>query len=264
MLMAVKNQFKVSLLTIKYALMREMLNKVTFLSNVIFMILNNASFIIQWIVLFSIKDNIAGASLKEIMLLWGFASSIFGISRFFFKNAFNLSDIITKGKLDTFLVQPKNVLISTITTDVESSAIGDMIYGFLMLCFYGLTFKRLVLFIFLSICGGLIITSISIIFSSFSFFYANSYMLADTVNAVMINTATYPGEIFKESAKIILYTIVPVGLSNYIPVELIMNFNIYLFIVIISVTILLIVLSFIIFNIGLKRYSSSNLMNARI
>ena len=39
MLTAAKNQIKVSLVTIKYALMREMLNKVTFLTNIIFMIL---------------------------------------------------------------------------------------------------------------------------------------------------------------------------------------------------------------------------------
>ncbi len=58
MLMAAKNQIRVNLLSIKYSLMREMLNKTTFLMNIIFMIFNNASFIIQWIILFSLKDNI--------------------------------------------------------------------------------------------------------------------------------------------------------------------------------------------------------------
>ncbi len=264
MLMVVKNQLNVAALSIKYALMREMLNKATFLSNIIFMILNNASFIIQWLVLFSIRENIAGTTFKEIILLWGMASSVFGVSRFFFKKAFELSDIITHGKLDAFLVQPKNVLISAITTDVEPSAIGDMIYGLIMLFIYGFTFKRLLLFIIFSICGGLMITSISIIFSSLSFWAANSYMIADTANSLMINFATYPGGIFKGAAKILLYTLVPVGLSNYLPVELLINFDIYLFLVIIGVTLFLVAFAFFIFNKGLKRYSSSNLMNARI
>ena len=39
MLMEVKNQFRVLLYSIKYALQREMLNKFTFISNVVFMIL---------------------------------------------------------------------------------------------------------------------------------------------------------------------------------------------------------------------------------
>ena len=45
--MVVKNQIKVSFLSIKYALLREMLNKTTFITNILFMILNNASFYIH-------------------------------------------------------------------------------------------------------------------------------------------------------------------------------------------------------------------------
>ena len=74
MLMEVKNQFRVTALSIKYALEREMLNKVTFITNIIFMILNNASFIIQWIIIYSIKDNVGGYTFKQVLLLWGMAA----------------------------------------------------------------------------------------------------------------------------------------------------------------------------------------------
>ena len=47
MLTVVKNQILVCMLSVKYNIMREMLNKVTFLMNVTFMILNNASILIQ-------------------------------------------------------------------------------------------------------------------------------------------------------------------------------------------------------------------------
>ena len=132
MLMAVKNQFKISFLSIKYAIMREMLNKATFFTNVIIMILNNATFIIQWIILYSLKDNVGGYTFKQVLLLWGIAAGTFGFSRFFFKKAFELSDVINTGKLDSFLVQPKNVLLSVITTDVSPSALGDIIYGYII------------------------------------------------------------------------------------------------------------------------------------
>ena len=92
MLTVVKNQIKVSLLTIKYALIREMLNKANFITNILFMIFNNASFIVQWIVLYSLKDNIGGYSLNNVLLLWGLASTSFGISHFFFKKSYSLSD----------------------------------------------------------------------------------------------------------------------------------------------------------------------------
>ena len=80
----------------------------------------------------------------------------------------------------------------------------------------------------------------------------------------MLNIATYPDGIFKGVAKILLFTIVPVGIVNYLPVRIISEFNIFLFIIVIFVTLLLIIIAFYIFFKGLKRYSSSNLMIARI
>lgn len=264
MLMEVKNQIKVTILSIKYSLMREMLNKTTFLMNVIFMILNNASFIIQWVILFSLKDNIGGYGLKQVLLLWGLVSLTYGISHFFFESSFKLSDTINTGKLDAFLIQPKNVLISTITSSVSASAIGDIIYGFIMLFIYGFSIKTFLLYTLFAITGSLIITSFAIILGSLSFWFNKSDLVADTGNHLMIQFSTYPDGIFKGIVKIILYTIVPVGVCIYLPISVITNFNLYLFILILVFTGVLVSLAFLIFNKGLKRYSSSNLMVARI
>ena len=264
MLTEAKNQFKISILSIKYAIMREMLNKVTFLSNIFFMILNNASFIIQWIILYSIKDNVGGYTLKQVYLLWGIAAGVYGFAHFFFRNAFSLSDIINNGKLDSYLVQPKNVLLSTITTNVEPSALGDLLYGYIMLILSGITISNFILFTILSILGGITITSIAIILASLSFWFQKTDMITSTHHNLMTSFATYPEGIFKGITKIILFTIVPVGIVNYIPIRLLTVFNIYLFFFFFLVATLLPTLAFIIFNIGLKKYSSSNLMIAKI
>ena len=264
MLMEAKKQFRVTMLTIKYALMREMLNKTTFLTNIIFMILNNASFIIQWLVIYSLKENIGSYTIKDIVLLWGLASGIYGVAHFFFYKSFYLTDTIVNGKLDSFLVQPKNVLISCVTSDVSVSAIGDMIYGLIMFCIYGFSIKGLLLFIIFCISGGLIVASISIILSSLSFWFTRSDLIADTINSQMVNLATYPDSIFRGSAKIILYTLVPVGIVNYIPLHLINEFNLGLFIILMILAVIFIGFAFIIFNAGLKRYSSTNLMISKI
>lgn len=83
MLTVVKNQIKVMILSVKYNIMMQMVNKVTFITNILFMILNNASFIIQWIILFNIKRNrriqhkanntIMGVSIK---CLWIFTCNV--------------------------------------------------------------------------------------------------------------------------------------------------------------------------------------------
>ena len=264
MLMVVKNQIKISLLSVKYALMREMLNKTTFITNIVFMVLNNASFIIQWVVLFSLKDNIGGYNFKQVLLLWGVAAATYGFSHFFFKKAYSLSDSINTGKLDSYLVQPKNVLLSAITTDVDPSALGDILYGYIMLFIYGFTFPRFILYTIFMICGGFILTAISVILSSLSFWFNKSDIIVDIGNNLMVNFATYPDGIFKGVAKMLLFTLIPVGIVNYIPVKLLIEFNISLMLIVIGATILLVLLAFIIFFKGLKRYSSSNLMVARV
>ena len=264
MLMEVKNQIRVMFLSIKYSLSRELLNKFTFFSNIIFMILNNASFIIQWVIIYSIKDNIGGYGFGDIILLWGLAASTYGMSRFLFKNAFDLSDMINSGGLDVYLVQPKSVLISAITSSIQVSAIGDIIYGYIALLISGFSIIKFLLFTLFSISGAFILTSISIILSSLSFYFNKSDILAETVNSLMISFATYPGSVFKGITKLLLYTFIPVGIVNYIPIEIMKVFDIKLCVLVLFVSLLSVVLAFMIFNKGLKRYSSTNLMNARI
>ena len=264
MLTEVKNQLKIMFLSVKYNIMKQMVNKVTFLTNVIFMILNNASFIIQWIILFNLKDNMGGYNLKEVILLWGIASGTYGIAHIFFNKSFDLSDLIINGKLDSFLVQPKNVFLSAITSETSISAIGDLIYGYICLFIYGISLKNFLLFSLFIITGGIIVTAFSCIMGSLSFWIVKSEILASTFTNVMLNFATYPGTIFKTAIKIILYTIIPVGISSYLPLEILLEFNIFKFLIVILFTIFITLLAFAIFNKGLKRYSSSNLMSSRI
>ena len=264
MLMEVKNQIYAIYLSIKYAFQRELLNKFTFLSNIIFMIINNACFIIQWVILYSIKDEVGGYSFKQVLLLWGVASFTFGISRFFFKEAFNLTDTINNGKLDNYLVQPKSVLISSITSSIEVSAIGDMLYGIIMIIVFGFTLKNVLLFLLCGICGALIIVSISIIFSSLSFWFGKTEIISETVNSLMINFSVYPEGIFTGIIRVMFYTILPLGITTYLPVRIISDFKfIYLLYLIIG-TIIFVLLAFFVFYRGLRKYSSTNLMNARV
>lgn len=264
MLMEVRSQIKITILSIKYAIMRELLNKATFISNVVFMILNNASFLIQWAVLYSIKDNFGGYTFNQVMLLWGIAAVTYGFSHFFFKNAYKLSFAINTGSLDAFLVQPKSVYLQAITSDVEISAIGDILFGYIMVFITGFTIKKFLLFTFFGIIGGISLTAFTIILGSLSFWFSRTDVIVDTGQSLAVGFATYPDGIFKGFVKGILYIALPVGIVNYIPVSLIYNFNIKLFLICIIYCILMVLVSILIFNKGLKKYSSTNLMSARV
>ena len=264
MLMEVKNQIKVIFLSIKYNIMRQMENKVTFITNILFMILNNASFILQWVILFTLKEEIGGYGIKEVVLLWGIASGTYGVAHIEFSKAFEMSDLIINGKLDTFLVQPKNVFLSVITSDTRISAIGDLIYGYICLFIYGISIKNFLLYTLFLITGGIIVSAFASILGSLSFWIVRGDIISDSLTNMMLNFATYPGTIFKDGVRILFYTVIPLGISNYIPVDTIIKFNIGNLAIVISFTIFITIMAFTIFYKGLKRYSSSNLMSSRI
>jgi ABC-2 type transport system permease protein len=264
MLTAAKNQFRVILLSLKYNIMREMTNRATFLTNVLFMILNNSTFLIQWMLLFHLKSDIGGYALKEVMVLWGLAASTFGFAHILFQRAFHLPSLILQGKLDSYLVQPKNVLLSIITSSTNSSAIGDLIYGYLIIVIFKFSISTLLLFTLFTILGGLIMAAFAVITGSLSFWITRADLLSENLNNVIVNFGTYPDSIFKNGVRLLLYTVVPVGFVVYQPLHILLNFDLMALLGVIAFTIGICVLSYFLFYKGLKRYTSSNLMSARI
>lgn len=258
------NQLRVMRLSIKYNIMKQMTNKVTFLTNIIFMILNDATFIIQWLILFNIKDDFGGYKMNTVLILWGLAAAIFGVSRLFFYKAYELPDLIINGKLDSFLVQPKNVLLSVITSDSSISAIGDILYGFIIILFCQISLAQFALFVLFTITGSIILTSFTIILSSITFKFVKGDIVVDTLSNAVINFSTYPDTIFKNTVKLIFYSIIPVGIINYLPLHVIIEFDWASLLVILGITVLSVVVAFVTFNRGLKSYASSNLMSSRV
>ncbi len=260
----VKNQLRVCFLSVKYNIMREMLNKVTFLTNIGFMILNNAAFILQWVILFHLKENIGGYTMRDVMLLWGLAASTFGLSRILFARAFSLPDLIINGKLDSYLVQPKNVLLSVITSATNTSAIGDFLYGILLLCVFDFSPGKLLLFLLFSGTGAIILTAFALLLGSLCFWLVRAEAFGDHMINCSISFSTYPDGIFQGVARFLLYQVLPVGMVIYRPVHLLIDFRISSFLQVLGYTILICFLAAFVFYRGLKRYSSSNLMEARM
>lgn len=264
MLTEAKKELKLLFISMKYNMAREMTNKITFLTNIIFMILNNACFIVEWIIFYSLKDNIGGYALKDVILLWGLASGTYSICFIFFGGVIDLPKLIMEGKIDSYLVQPKNILLSILSSRTKVSAIGDFLYGYILLFVYGFSIKNFILYTLFIIIGGIIITSIATIFGSLAFYITKADTLTNTMMNMSLNFATYPDGIFKGLVRILFFTIIPIGFAVYLPLNILREFNLMYFIIVIGFCILLVIIAFLIFHKGLKRYSSSNLMSARI
>ncbi|MDE7415178.1 MAG: ABC-2 family transporter protein [Lachnospiraceae bacterium] len=264
MLTAVKNQVRVCVLSVKYNIMREMLNKVTFLTNILFMMLNNATFIIQWVILLRLRDDVGGYTMREVMLLWGLAASSFGLARILFARVFSLPDLIINGKLDSYLVQPKNVLLSVMTSETNTSAIGDLLYGLLLICIFCFRVERFLLFLLFTVTGAVILTAFALLMGSLSFWFVRAEILGNHMVGSIVSFDTYPDGIFKGVARFLLYNVLPVGMMIYHPVHIMMEFDAAKMLRVFGYLFVLSAVAVFVFYRGLRRYSSSSLMAARM
>ena len=255
---------RVCALSVKYNIMREMVNKVTFLTNVGFMVLNNATFLVQWMSLLRMRGDVGGYTMREIMLLWGFMAASFGLSHILFARAFSLSDLIIKGKLDSFLVQPKNVLVSVLTSATDSSAIGDFLYGTALVCACKPGVGGFFLFLLLVVTGTVIFTAFAVLLGSLSFWFVRMDMLQNQIVMGIVSFGTYPDGIFKGASRFFLYFIIPVGMAVWHPVHLMVSFDAGMFFAVAGYACVLLALAVAVFYRGLRRYASGNLMVARL
>lgn len=102
------------------------------------------------------------------------------------------------------------------------------------------------------------------IYHSLTFYFGNNEDFANSMESAYVNTSNYPDGIFNDVTKWIFMTIISVGFSSYMPIEVITKGNYILIAIILCFAIAISLFAYIIFNKKLKRYNSGNLMMSRI
>ena len=263
--MAVKNNFKLIFSYLSLNLKKEWQYKQSFFMQFFMMILNDLFFIIQWIIIFQLVDNIGGYGFNETMLLWAVAAGGYGFSHVFFGGAWRIKDMIYEGKLDVFLTQPKNVLINVCCSSTEIAAFGDLFYPFIVLAIIGAPWWWYLLIIPVSVLSGLIYVSVYVCYVSCAFYIKNGDAVAKSVEGTINKIGNYPPHIFSTGVKWLLLTIIPALFFTFMPAQyLFLTPNVWAILIVVAVTAFWVALAFVLFNIGLKKYNSGSLMGGRL
>ena len=263
--MAVKNNFNLIFSYFKLNMKKEWKYKSSFFMQIIMMILNDLFFIIQWYIIFSLIDNIGGYGFNETMLLWGIAAGGFGVAHAFFGGAWNIKDIVYDGKLDVYLTQPKSVLMNVCCSATDVAAIGDMLYAFIVLAIIGAPWYWYLIMIPVIILAGLIYLCVYVVYVSLCFYIKRGDAVARSVEGTINKAANYPPAIYNFVVKWLFCTLIPTFFYTFIPAQyFFLTFNIWWVLGVIAATIFWVVLAFVCFNKGLKKYNSGNLMGGRL
>lgn len=263
--MGVKNNLKLIFSYLKLNVKKEWKYKASFFMQIIMMILNDAFFIIQWYIIFQLVDNIGGYGFNETMLLWAIAAGGFGVCHAFFSGAWNIKDIVYEGKLDVFLTQPKSVLINVCCSKTDISAFGDIVYSFVVLAIIGAPWYWYLIMVPAIIIAGILYVSVYVVFVSICFYIKNGDSVAKSVEGTINKAGNYPPQIYNCVVKALFFTVIPTFFYTFIPAQyFFLTPNIWWILIALGVTCIWVVLAFLSFRLGLKKYNSGNLMGGRL
>ena len=237
----------------------------SFVTRVLGMLLNDCMWLAFWVLYFTRFPALSGWERNDVVALWAVTALGYGIAYSLFGNSRSLARIIVNGDLDFYLVYPKDVLLHTLCSKMDVTALGDALFG--PLVYFSIVRpgpRRAVLFFLSGLAVAAILLGFTVIAHPLAFFIGNSETLASQLFDAMVAFATYPSDIFQGVAKVLLFTAIPAGFINSIPVRVIKKGDPSFLLLVATAAAVLLLGGRALFSMGLRRYESGNLVRARL
>jgi|TARA_R110002126_G_scaffold13118_7_gene57165 ABC-2 type transport system permease protein len=224
------------------------------------MFVQNIMFLMIWVMFFAYADNLNGWTLREMMVLTGVVCTAFGLTSFLCGGGYILNQIIDRGELDKYLCRPGSVLISAVFSNCRVQGTGDMLTGVMIMC-YVAQFNMVEWLFFLAcvIAASVLFISMIIIVQSIGFWKTNSASLSDALFEFIIILSSMPQHGFPAVAKVIIFTVLPVGFMGLLPVMIYTQQSLALLVPLYGAAFLFAFIARSVFYKGLERYKSGNL-----
>jgi ABC-2 type transport system permease protein len=240
--------------------------RASFLSQILFMFINNGIYFVFWLIFFNQFGAVRGYDIGDIYLLFAIVAFSFGIGSLFAGNTgANLAYLIAQGRLDYYLVLPRNLLLHIIFSRMNVSAVGDISFG-LFAFLFAARFQLLdwLLFLAVSIPAALIFIGFATIAGSLAFYMGNAQYASQQMTNAIITFSLYPHTLFSGATRFLLYTAIPAFFIGAVPVEIIKGREGALLLGMWAVVLLIWSLTAAIFYNGLRRYESGSAINVNV
>lgn len=235
--------------------------RLSFLLTAGMMLVNNAVWIFFWGIYFSRFPVVKGWELTDVMMMWSISAGGFGLMAVLFGNANRLAGIISTGQLDTYLAQPKPVLLHVLISRMSVAAMGDIIFSLLLFGLFGnLSLTGILKFALALLLSMLIFIFFNVVLHSLAFFIGNAEGLSTQFANSFLAFTTYPTGIFQGWGRLVLFTVMPAGFISYLPIGLLRGIELPFLLGAIGVALGLCAGGVWFFYCGLRRYSSGNMM----
>jgi ABC-2 type transport system permease protein len=261
-----KRHWKIALRYLQVNLTSAMEYRSSFFMQAFGMALSNATFVFFWWVAFSqIGGQIGGYDFQDVMFIWALSSSAFGLSNVLYANVSQLTRLIVTGELDTFLLQPCNLLMNVCCAKTSLSAYGDLLYGIVLLALtQGGNATAWMIFALAVPVGALLITAVGLTAHSLTFFFGDASFAGSMSVEFIINFCIYPEGIYQKFVRGLMYSVIPAAFIVHVPLRLARSFSpIWLFIWL-SASAAYCGFAVWFFYRGLRKYESGNMIVTRL
>jgi ABC-2 type transport system permease protein len=239
--------------------------RVAFISQSIGMILNDGVYFLVWIIFFDRFKDIRGWGLGDMFIVFGVSASAFGLAGLLFGNAFNLADIIVKGRLDYYLSLPRPTLLHVLASRTVPSSLGDFLYGFISYLASGqfspAGFARFCLALVLA---TIIFTAFLVIIQSLAFWMGTAGNFTNLAMNAIISFAIYPITLFDQFARLLLFTLIPAAFMGAVPAGFVREFSWSLLGQMSLASVIFMSLAVFLFYAGLRRYESGSALQVEV
>jgi ABC-2 type transport system permease protein len=237
--------------------------RISFITQAVFMILNDLVWVIFWFLFFSKFQVINNWGFTDLMYMMAVITTSWGFVGVFFGNFRYIAEVIKEGQFDFYLALPKEELTHLLVSKSKFDAFGDLIFG-IGLAIIFIPLIKIPLFVLFVILSSIILLGFAILLGSLSFYIGSAVEAANQGLMGVLSIASYPFSAFRGYTKFILLTLIPAGFITGIPVYLLKSFSLEWLLLMILCAIVIFTLAIVVFKKGVKRYESGNQINVRV
>ena len=240
--------------------------RVSFISQIIGMAVNNGVMLVFWFIFFDRFGTIEGYAFEEMFLLFGLVALSYGVAHTLAGNiGGHLAYLIAQGRLDYYLVFPRRLLPHILFSRMQISAVGDLLFGLVCVALaIGADGWRWVWALLGTGLAAAVIVAYGVIAGSLSFFMGNSQNASHQMMGSLVTFGLYPMSFFSGGARLVLFTLLPAGFIGAVPVQLVQEPSGRVLLGLLAATAVFWLIAITLFQVGLRRYESGNALNVNV
>jgi ABC-2 type transport system permease protein len=237
--------------------MSQLGRRISFLLQMLFMVVNDSIWVVFWLLVFSHKDSIRGWERDEVLVLFSIITFTYGMGIGLFYGVRRLGRRIQDRDLDPWLAQPQPVLVRVLFGKVHPPLLGDLAFGPILFVIAGAAGGDLgawARYLAVALLAASIVVAFNVTWESAAFWSDTGNEVAGVAFTAITVLSTYPAAIYTGVVKLVVFTVVPAAFIGSIPAEVVLDPSPRLVLGLVAAAITSWIVALAVFHLGLRRY----------